>query len=579
MTLGLSFFPGPGVLAILAPAVSEHRDRLPGQVGGVFGLGPEGAPDPAGAQRLGPDVADAVAFPVRPRSRVERQGEFDPQEVAATLPGGLPAVILYALGESRSAATLLPRPGEADPESADALVPDGPDRLSRADVFGGAGDVALTLGRPFGTDGPSRSDPETATTQAGTGTQRSGLESPLVRGDLSTGTAATLTAPEGPNPFLDSSLPLQPAVAPRDGSGLPVPSRFPAHLGTISVTATGIDTIPPITGQPETLYLKGTEPGSQGVGAVAPGQGRPTGIPQTPQLIVQQGAGLGPQPVLSSGRPQATEMESDGFPVARAATDTKQSPSPSTARCPLEQLSNPPPVRTDLSAALRAGGRTHATAAPVAGAQISPEPDRRLSLNPNGPQPRTRGADLAGRVTVPSTLEPATLLQPGPAPPDLPTRVARTDPPIPLPRDATPATPSLHARLQSQIREALSSGPFPVEVVLDPPELGRLRLRLGGAEQPQHVVLTVDRPETLDLMRRHGDQFLRDLRDAGWSGLSLALDSGTSGSRQGHAYLARGDLPQGPAPGQAPSEPDPSILPAPPAATPPGIAGRVDRRL
>ncbi len=148
-----------------------------------------------------------------------------------------------------------------------------------------------------------------------------------------------------------------------------------------------------------------------------------------------------------------------------------------------------------------------------------------------------------------------------------------------MPRDTTPATPSIHARLHSQIREALSAGPLPVEVVLDPPELGRLRLRLGGAEQPQHVVVTVDRPETLDLMRRHGDQFLRDLRDAGWSGLSLALDSGASGSRQGHAYLARGDLPQGSAPGQAPPEPDPSLLPAPPAPTQTGIPGRVDRRL
>jgi hypothetical protein len=63
MTLGLSFFAGPEVPAIVAPAVSENRDRLPGQVGEVFGLGPEGAPDPAGAQRLGLDVADTVAFP------------------------------------------------------------------------------------------------------------------------------------------------------------------------------------------------------------------------------------------------------------------------------------------------------------------------------------------------------------------------------------------------------------------------------------------------------------------------------------------------------------------------------------
>ncbi len=579
MTLGLSFFPGPEVPAIVAPAVSENRDRLPGQVGGVFGLGPEGVPDPAQAPRLGPDVADAVPFPVRLRPRAEGQDEFDLLEVLPALPGGFPIVHFDAPGEFRSAATFLPGPGEADPESADALMSDSPDRLSRTDVVGGAGDVALTFGRPFGTEGPSPSDLGNAASPAGTGTGRSSLESPLMSGDLSKGTGESLVAPEGPNPVRDFAPPLKAVVAPRDGSGLPVPLRPAAPLEALPVTATGVNTTPPITGQRETSYLKWTERGLQGVGAVPSGQGHPTGKPQTPQLIVQQGAGLGPQPVLAPGRPEAADMAADGFPVARAATDTQPSPSPSTARGPLEQLSNPPPVRTDLSAALRAGGRTDATAAPVVGAQISPEPDPRLSPNPDGPQPRTRGADLAGRVSVPSAPEPAALLQPGPAPPDLPTRVTRTDAPIPLPRDATPATPSIHARLQSQVREALSAGPLPVEVVLDPPELGRLRLRLGGAEQPQHVVVTVDRPETLDLMRRHGDQFLRDLRDAGWSGLSLALDSGASGSRQGHAYLARGDLPQGPAPGQAPPEPDPSLLPTPPVPTQTSITGRVDRRL
>lgn len=579
MTLGLSFFYGLDVLALAAPAMSADRDRPPGQVGGMFALGFEGVPIPAQARRLGPDIAEAGPLPTRPGVWTEGQGEVDLPEVMLSLAGGLPPVVMSAASESRPAAALVPGPGDAGSDSAEISIPEGADRPSRADSTVAAGDVAPHTGRPSGTDGSNPSDPETVAAPAGTETQPLGPAIPAASWGLSGSTATTLAAPAGPDPVRPPAPPAPLAVAPRGGRGLPVPLRAAAPLGTLPAMTAQINTPPPIPDERETVDIKRAGPASQGVGAVPSAQGRPPDTSPATQPFIQNGAGLGPQSRQSPDRPESSDAGSDRVPVAKAATDPRPSPPPPTASGSLAGPSDLLPVRSDLSVAQRAGGQTDATAAEVTGAQISPGPDARLRPTPEGPQPRTRGADLGGRAPVASFQEAATILQLAPAPPDPPTRFVQTDTPIPLPGDVTPATPSLHARLQSQVREALSSGPLPVEVVLDPPELGRLRLRLGGADQPQHVVLTVDRPETLDLMRRHGDQFLRDLRDAGWSGLSLALDSGASGSRQGHAYPARGDLPQGPVPGQVPLDHDPTLLPAPSAPTPPGIPGRVDRRL
>ena len=53
------------------------------------------------------------------------------------------------------------------------------------------------------------------------------------------------------------------------------------------------------------------------------------------------------------------------------------------------------------------------------------------------------------------------------------------------------------------------------EILLDPAELGRVTVTLGDGDRPGQVGIQVERPETLDLLRRHGDQLVRDLRDSG----------------------------------------------------------------
>lgn len=62
-----------------------------------------------------------------------------------------------------------------------------------------------------------------------------------------------------------------------------------------------------------------------------------------------------------------------------------------------------------------------------------------------------------------------------------------------------------------------------VEVLLSPEELGRVQLDFRSESGGMRVILTAERPDTLDLLRRHADQLLAELRDAGYSGASLSF--------------------------------------------------------
>ncbi len=67
-----------------------------------------------------------------------------------------------------------------------------------------------------------------------------------------------------------------------------------------------------------------------------------------------------------------------------------------------------------------------------------------------------------------------------------------------------------------------------IEVRLQPEELGRVRLTMVAAEAGLNVQVTAERPETLDLIRRHIDMLESDLRDQGFDGMSFSF--GAEGS-------------------------------------------------
>jgi hypothetical protein len=62
-----------------------------------------------------------------------------------------------------------------------------------------------------------------------------------------------------------------------------------------------------------------------------------------------------------------------------------------------------------------------------------------------------------------------------------------------------------------------------VEITLSPMELGQLRFEMRQMGDQVQIILSAERPETLELLRRHSDALLQDFRAAGFAGASLSF--------------------------------------------------------
>ena len=63
------------------------------------------------------------------------------------------------------------------------------------------------------------------------------------------------------------------------------------------------------------------------------------------------------------------------------------------------------------------------------------------------------------------------------------------------------------------------------EITLDPPELGKVKFQMATTENTAQVVLSAERPETGDLLRRHVEQLARELADLGYSDVQFQFAS------------------------------------------------------
>lgn len=92
--------------------------------------------------------------------------------------------------------------------------------------------------------------------------------------------------------------------------------------------------------------------------------------------------------------------------------------------------------------------------------------------------------------------------------------------PVPVPQLAAGIIATLHQQADGT-----------TEIALSPDELGSVRLRLeADARDPDRMIvhLAFDRPETMDLFRRHADQLADAIRSAGYA--EAKLDFGQSGT-------------------------------------------------
>ncbi len=95
----------------------------------------------------------------------------------------------------------------------------------------------------------------------------------------------------------------------------------------------------------------------------------------------------------------------------------------------------------------------------------------------------------------------------------------RPSDPAPNPtRSALVAPANLHSQLLHQAPAAIERQ---VEVLLSPEELGRVKFQIRHHGDTVTVMLSAERPETMDMLRRHGSDLMREFREAGFSGASL----------------------------------------------------------
>lgn len=80
--------------------------------------------------------------------------------------------------------------------------------------------------------------------------------------------------------------------------------------------------------------------------------------------------------------------------------------------------------------------------------------------------------------------------------------------------------PDLAAQITHHMAAAKAGG---VELVLSPQELGKIRFEIQQVGDGVRVVLTAERPETIEMLRRHSDQLLQEFRQSGFTGSSLSF--------------------------------------------------------
>lgn len=120
------------------------------------------------------------------------------------------------------------------------------------------------------------------------------------------------------------------------------------------------------------------------------------------------------------------------------------------------------------------------------------------------------------------------------------------------------------------------NGPGQVDVALNPPELGRMRISLDMFDGGVVISVSAEKPETMELIRRHIDQLEQELKALGYDSLAFSFGSGEPSDR---------DLGPPPEPGSgtaAPDAPSPDALPIRGAAHPGSVRdarGRIDIRL
>ncbi|MEC8579123.1 MAG: flagellar hook-length control protein FliK [Pseudomonadota bacterium] len=105
-------------------------------------------------------------------------------------------------------------------------------------------------------------------------------------------------------------------------------------------------------------------------------------------------------------------------------------------------------------------------------------------------------------------------------------------------------SPSVAPQISARVVEAVPAATEGlVEIVLDPEELGKLRMQITRSETGWTLHVNFERPETLDFMRRHIETLQKDLVSVGYESLNLQLGGGQNGGASAQENLKRAEGP------------------------------------
>ncbi len=288
------------------------------------------------------------------------------------------------------------------------------------------------------------------------------------------------------------------------------------------------------------------------------------------------GSGSGPsapraEPATPSGPPPLAPARAAGAETAAppdpVATDGATMPAPASAPLPAPDAEPDGPQPTARASAVPSGGggpvgRTletgRSTAMPAGVPRAEPEartvrdegavaeaesvaPASQASA-PGAAPPAPPTAGVEARALATAALPPPAIHGPEGLPPgSLGEEALLPAAEVPQPQRmgesgaASPAQPPQAGTGQSVARQlvaaVLPDGEGGFEVRLSPEELGSVRLSLHVTEGAVTLAIQAERPETLELMRRHADVLEREFRDAGFASLTFTFGQGSPDGR------------------------------------------------
>ena len=307
---------------------------------------------------------------------------------------------------------------------------------------------------------------------------------------------------------------------------------------------------------------------------------------QTPVADAAALRPVAPQPVPATDpapRPQASASPPAAAPMVPGAPTVARQPDPAPLAPPPEAAAPVPPPRTSslpvrdpygparavfAASELPRAPATAAAVRPVAPHRGAAMPVARPVTGITGPDPKAAPPRPAlsspggGLAPTPGTADPGPSLDP------VVEVVQRLDAPhraeaLAEPRPGASPPLDIPHRIAQQIAARLETpGPGSFDLALKPEELGHVRLKLVSHETGSLLIVHAERPETLDLMRRHIGALEQDLRALGHDQLSLRFSGGNAGGA-GQQATPHAPPSQTTTQGAPPADPRPQTQPAP----------------